>query len=203
MAIEQHPYWQHGVSDMRSLLLGSFPPHRKKWDFDFYYPNSQNLMWKVLSKISGLEIKHWSGDSAVQERLKILEFLKLGMQDIAATIDRSGDSAADSKIKIVEYQDILTTIRSTTLKAIIINGFSAQSSSYRGFLKYLSGQFDQKVSFTTPLRIEPMAQFILTVDGRSIVCILCNSTSPVVRRVGVTFDSLLGQYQEAISLGTK
>lgn len=29
------------------LMLGSFPPQKKRWSMDFYYPNWNNDMWRI------------------------------------------------------------------------------------------------------------------------------------------------------------
>ncbi|HPJ54860.1 MAG TPA: uracil-DNA glycosylase family protein, partial [Bacteroidales bacterium] len=35
----------------RILLLGSFPPPVNRWSMDFYYPNFQNDMWRIMGLI--------------------------------------------------------------------------------------------------------------------------------------------------------
>ena len=29
-------------------MLGSFPPKRERWSMDFFYPNIQNDMWRIM-----------------------------------------------------------------------------------------------------------------------------------------------------------
>ena len=48
MQIEQHPLQPFLPSNARLLMLGSFPPQRKRWSMDFYYPNWNNDMWRIM-----------------------------------------------------------------------------------------------------------------------------------------------------------
>ena len=38
MEIEQHPLEPFLPGNARLLMLGSFPPQRKRWSMEFYYP---------------------------------------------------------------------------------------------------------------------------------------------------------------------
>ncbi len=43
--IEYHPLKPFLPASARVLFLGSFPPQRKRWCMDFYYPNFINDHW--------------------------------------------------------------------------------------------------------------------------------------------------------------
>ena len=45
--IEQHPLKPFTPQHARLLMLGSFPPARKRWSMDFFYPNFINDMWRI------------------------------------------------------------------------------------------------------------------------------------------------------------
>ena len=45
--IEQHPLQPFLPPHARLLMLGSFPPQRKRWSMEFYYPNWNNDMWRL------------------------------------------------------------------------------------------------------------------------------------------------------------
>lgn len=68
ITLEKHPDWYIDVPGMRTLILGSFPPHENKRDYEFYYPNKQNRFWKVLAKADKYSLKYFEGKSAVDER---------------------------------------------------------------------------------------------------------------------------------------
>ena len=46
--IEHHPWGFFLPENTHLLMLGSFPPPRIRWSMDFYYPNIQNDMWRIL-----------------------------------------------------------------------------------------------------------------------------------------------------------
>ena len=45
--IEYHPLRPFLPENARVLFLGSFPPQRKRWCMDFYYPNFINDHWRI------------------------------------------------------------------------------------------------------------------------------------------------------------
>ena len=49
--IERHPWEPFAPTNARILFLGSFPPPRKRWTMEFYYPNRQNDFWKIMGHI--------------------------------------------------------------------------------------------------------------------------------------------------------
>ena len=51
MTTELHPLGFFLPENTRLLMLGSFPPPRARWSMDFYYPNIQNDMWRILGLI--------------------------------------------------------------------------------------------------------------------------------------------------------
>ena len=48
---EIHPLTPFLPPNARLLLLGSFPPPRKRWSMDFFYPNYTNDMWRIFGLI--------------------------------------------------------------------------------------------------------------------------------------------------------
>ncbi len=49
--IETHPLEPFLPSAAKLLMLGSFPPPVNRWSMDFYYPNFQNDMWRIMGLI--------------------------------------------------------------------------------------------------------------------------------------------------------
>ena len=45
--VEWHPLTPFLPESARVLFLGSFPPQRKRWCMDFYYPNFINDHWRI------------------------------------------------------------------------------------------------------------------------------------------------------------
>ena len=47
MEIEIHPLEPFLPAKSKLLMLGSFPPQKKRWSMEFYYPNLNNDMWRI------------------------------------------------------------------------------------------------------------------------------------------------------------
>ena len=51
MTAEVHPLEPFLPANARLLMLGSFPPARSRWSMEFYYPNLQNDMWRIVGLV--------------------------------------------------------------------------------------------------------------------------------------------------------
>ena len=49
--VEHHPLEPFLPENAVLLMLGSFPPQKKRWSMDFFYPNLQNDMWRIFGFI--------------------------------------------------------------------------------------------------------------------------------------------------------
>ena len=52
MNSEQHPLEPFLPENARLLMLGSFPPKRIRWSMEFFYPNLQNDMWRIVGYLA-------------------------------------------------------------------------------------------------------------------------------------------------------
>jgi G:T/U-mismatch repair DNA glycosylase len=191
---ECHPDWYYPVQGMRALILGTFPPHTAKRDYEFYYPNSQNHFWKVMAAIANTKLSQNKGPQAVEERKRLMTQLKVGVQNIGRIIERDGVSSADNDIKIIESQDILGIINENdSLQAILLTGYSGKTNTYDEFVKYLT---EKRVPHG-PLPKKVRAGYQFTAQFKKpITCIIGNSTSRAAGRV--SFERLLEQFRSAI-----
>jgi len=75
---ETHPNWCYDIPQMKTLILGSFPPHESKRKYGFYYPNTQNRFWKILAKIANMPLGKYPKFSPelVLERHRIMEVMR-------------------------------------------------------------------------------------------------------------------------------
>ena len=198
--IEIHPNWYKDIPKIKTLILGSFPPHSDKHDYPFYYPNSQNNFWKILSIISNKPLQYLKTKKedttiktkAVHERYDIMKQLNVGVQNIGLEISRIGKSAKDTDIEITKYQDILSIIHShKELERILLPGFSAPNSTFRAFVKYLElNNINVEV-----LKPSPEKSFNIQIENRIIECVILNSTSRASR---VTINTLTNQFKKSI-----
>lgn len=194
VAREEHPtHWYEPVPEMRTLILGTFPPHQRRYHYDFFYPNRHNRFWRALSHVANHQLESFSGLPAVAERKSILKKLKVGLHDTAKVIERKNNSSLDRNIEIVEFNDILKIIvENPTLKVIHLTGYSGPSSCYFSFVNYL-----HQHGIQPKLPIQPKSGDTFTFHfQRDLLCTLGNSTSGAAR--SVTFDDLTQQFQWAV-----
>lgn len=127
---EQHPFPPFLPPHARVLMLGSFPPPRKRWSMDFFYPNMQNDMWRIF----GLHFfgnKDYFVDLLTKRFHKelIIEFLTqrgIALYDTATTICRLQDNASDKFLEVVEPTDIPLLLRHIPqCQAIVTTGQKA------------------------------------------------------------------------------
>lgn len=104
--LEYHPLGFFLPPHAKILMLGSFPPPRKRWVIDFYYPNYQNDMWKIMGmlfyhdKNYFLDIPHKTYDLSL-----ILDFLNtkgIALGDTAESVIRLKNNASDTHLKVVK-----------------------------------------------------------------------------------------------------
>lgn len=188
---EIHPDWYFDIPEMTTLILGSFPPHRNKWSYPFYYPNKQNNFWKILAAIHKTELQHYSGQQAIAERQQLMIDLKVGVQNMGKIIVRKGLSSQDNDIEITQFQDIRSIInKHPELNRIIISGFSAKNSTYYALIKYLQSE---ELSYTEPENIAPGNSFTVLFENKTIKCSIVNSTSTATR---LKLENLIEQFRE-------
>lgn len=59
MNSELHPLEPFLPANARVLMLGSFPPKRIRWSMDFFYPNLQNDMWRIVGYLATGDKSHF------------------------------------------------------------------------------------------------------------------------------------------------
>ena len=87
-------------------MLGSFPPQKKRWSMDFFYPNINNDMWRIFGVVFFGD-KNYFFNSAKKAfcKEKIIEFLNekgIALYDTAQIISRLNGNASDKFLKIVQ-----------------------------------------------------------------------------------------------------
>src|ERR1700693_5383868 len=150
-----------------------------------------------MAEIANTKLAQNEGPQAVEERKWLMTQLKVGVQNIGKTILRDGVSSLDKDIEITEFQDILGIInQNDSLQAILLTGYSAKTSTYRSFVKYLA----EKGILHSPLPEKVRAGYEFTAQFKKpITCIIGNSTSmagPEVLVVGIFLSSLKVQFSD-------
>ena len=128
--IEYHPLRPFLPENARVLFLGSFPPQRKRWCMDFYYPNFINDHWRIEGQIFFGDREHFVDTD--KKRFKVEEITAfcreqgLAFFDTSIAIRRLQDNASDKFLEVVEPTDILALIsRLPQLRAIVTTGEKA------------------------------------------------------------------------------
>ena len=92
MKIERHPLEPFLPANARLLMLGSFPPQKKRWSMEFYYPNWNNDMWRIVGLLFFNDKNHFLNEAAKAfDKDRIIPFLQkkgIALFDTATAIRR-------------------------------------------------------------------------------------------------------------------
>ena len=128
--IEEHPLEPFLPSNATLLMLGSFPPQKKRWSMDFFYPNLQNDMWRIFGFLFFNDKDHFllPGKKAFNKDY-IVEFLTekgIALYDTATAIRRLQDNASDKFLEVIEPTDIRLLLKQLPqCQAIVTTGQKA------------------------------------------------------------------------------
>ena len=122
--IERHPLQPFLPGNAQLLMLGSFPPPKERWCMDFFYPNPQNDMWRIMGQIFFGDKTHFEGQrdnvqctkagKKVFNREEIVSFCRakgIAIFDTAQAVRRLQGNAADEHLEIVEQTDIAALLQ--------------------------------------------------------------------------------------------
>ena len=122
--IEYHPLHPFLPEGCRVLFLGSFPPQRKRWCMDFFYPNFINDHWRIEGLIFFGDKDYFVDTEAKTFRLeRIIPFLEqkgIGFYDTATAVRRLKDNASDKFLEVVEPTDIHALLGSIPQCRVIV-----------------------------------------------------------------------------------
>ena len=128
--IEYHPLKPFLPKNAKVLFLGSFPPQRKRWCMDFFYPNWINDHWRIEGQVFFGDKNHFVNQK--EKRFKLDEIVRhcgekgIAFFDTSTAVRRLKDNASDKFLEVVEPTDIATLISQLPhLKAIVTTGEKA------------------------------------------------------------------------------
>lgn len=108
--VEYHPLRPFLPENASVLFLGSFPPQRKRWSMDFFYPNFINDHWRIEGQVFFGERNHFVDQEAKRFKLdEIVTFCQergLAFFDTSTAVRRLKDNASDKFLEVVEPTDI-------------------------------------------------------------------------------------------------
>ena len=133
--IERHPLKPFLPANAQLLMLGSFPPPKERWCIDFFYPNPQNDMWRIMGqifygdktflevqrdflKVQSDQVQSTKAGRKVFNREEIASFCEakgIAIFDTAQAVIRLQGNAADEHLEIVEPTDIAALLQEIPL----------------------------------------------------------------------------------------
>lgn len=115
MQTEQHPLQPFMPANARLLMLGSFPPQRKRWSIDFYYPNWNNDMWRIMGCLFYADKDYFCDNTRKAFRKECLvSFLTrqgIAIYDAATEVRRLQDNASDKFLEVVTPTSIQSLLQ--------------------------------------------------------------------------------------------
>ena len=131
-SLERHPLKPFLPSNAKVLMLGSFPPQQKRWSMDFFYPNFQNDMWRIMGLIfiadKNIFIDSKNKSFHKEDIIRFLQETGIALYDTAEAVYRLRNNASDNFLKIAQSTDIERLIKEMPLcKAIATTGEKATS----------------------------------------------------------------------------
>lgn len=130
MDIEQHPLPPFLPAQATLLMLGSFPPPKKRWSMDFYYPNWNNDMWRIWGWIFKGDKDYFADVAHKAFRRDLLtDFLTekgVALYDTASAVRRLQDNASDKFLEVVTPTDLGGLLRQLPCcRAVVVTGQKA------------------------------------------------------------------------------
>ena len=117
--VERHPLEPFLPPNARLLMLGSFPPPRKRWCMVFFYPNRTNMMWEIFGEVffndSQRLVDAEHRTFRLSEVRALLEERGIAIFDTATAVRRLSGNASDKDLQIVEKTDIVALLNKIPL----------------------------------------------------------------------------------------
>ncbi len=134
--VERHPLEPFLPENARLLMLGSFPPPRRRWSMEFFYPNLQNDMWRIFGYLFFGERNHFlTPDGKAFDRERLEEFLRrkgVALYDTACEVIRLKGNASDNFLQVVRETDVAALLRQLPqCRAIVTTGQKAAETLCR------------------------------------------------------------------------
>lgn len=138
MEIEKHPLEPFLPAKAKLFMLGSFPPQKKRWSMEFYYPNLNNDMWRIFGILFFDDKDYFLNETRKAFcRERIIDFLNekgIALFDTASSIRRLQDNASDKFLEVVEATDVTALLRQLPeCKAIVTTGQKATDTLRQQF----------------------------------------------------------------------
>ena len=157
--VEYHPLVPFLPSNAKVLFLGSFPPQRKRWCMDFFYPNFINDHWRIEGEVFFGDRQHFVvSDKKVFNLDEIVDFCNakgIAFFDTACAVRRLKENASDKFLEVVEPTDINALLQALPeCRVVVTTGekatdtlcqyYGVENSPKVGMFSPLSGIYNQQ-----------------------------------------------------------
>lgn len=108
--MERHPFEPFLPENAQLLMLGTFPPARKRWCMEFYYPNFANDMWRIFGLCFFGDKKHFVVNGERRFNLEMIRQILtekgIALYDTAIKVNRTKNTASDKDLEILQATDL-------------------------------------------------------------------------------------------------
>lgn len=151
--VEEHPLEPFLPAHAQLLMLGSFPPQKKRWCMEFYYPNWINDMWRIMGHIFyGNRNEFVKTEEKTFDKEKIIRFLLqrgIALYDTACAVRRLKDNASDKFLEVVQPTNLDLLLRQIPeCHTIVTTGEKATETICNYFGQTQMPAVGQYISFT-------------------------------------------------------
>jgi len=189
----QHPYPPIIYPDTEKLIVGTLPPPRfttrelKPGDVDFAYGSIDGQLWKILSRIFGVELLYENSEKAKEQRSNLLIENKIGICDMVECAFRDKIDASDLGIKQATFRPLIPLLKkNSSIRRILFTGGNSKGGPEYFFRKYLKQNFPEikleRINAETP----KIHQFEL--EGRKIETVSLTAPSGSANRAVGSMD---------------
>ena len=136
--VEKHPLEPFMPEGAQLLMLGSFPPERKRWSMEFFYPNWGNDMWRIWGLIFFGDKQYFEITAEKRfDRERIATFCTergIALYDTACEVRRLAGNASDKFLEVVTPTDLHAMLRRLPhCRAIVTTGEKATDTLIEQF----------------------------------------------------------------------
>lgn len=136
--VEKHPLEPFLPEGTNILMLGSFPPERKRWSMEFFYPNWGNDMWRIWGLIFFGDKQYFEITADKRfDRERIAAFCSehgIALYDTACEVRRLAGNASDKFLEVVTPTDLRAMLRRLPhCRAIVTTGEKATDTLIEQF----------------------------------------------------------------------
>lgn len=129
LPVEVHPLEPFLPASARLLMLGSFPPPRRRWSMEFFYPNLQNDMWRIVGYLAAGDKAYFLNGEGRFDRDRIEAFCRergIALYDTSVEIIRLKENASDDFLQVVREVDLgALLVRIPDCRTIVATGGKA------------------------------------------------------------------------------